>query len=329
MIKFSSVVLILAFCTSLSAQEYSQELPEGKEMTVKFDNVVAVLQIEGRSGNKLTIEAAGLKPPPEKAEGLRALKRTGLDNTGLALNIIEYDDNIIISGGSSEQELSYRIGLPPDVNLVVTNSWFFYNKDLFYNNDLTISNMSGEIEINSMGGKVDLINISGPVVAKADNGELNIIFSELSQESPISLISSNGDIDLTLPANSKATFRLAARDGEIYTDLDLEKLKEEPVELEELSKKDLRVYSFDKGKFITAPELNVRPRISSSDLLYGIYTDKNRNLSAQLRASDFYATAMLYGGLLGSYDYQGTLNGGGVEIRIRAQNGNLYLRKSR
>lgn len=329
MIKFCSIILFLVICTSVCAQEYSLDLPEGKDMTVKIDNVVAVLQIEGRSGNKMTVEAAGLKPPPEKAEGLRALKRTGLDNTGLALNILEYDDMIVISGGSSEQELSYQIDLPSDVNLVVTNSWCYDRKDFSNNKDLTVRNISGEIEIYSMGGKVDLVDVTGPVVAKADNGELNIVFSELRQESPISLISSNGDIDVTVPASSKATFKLAAGVGEIYTDLDLEKLEEEPKELSTFDKSDLKIYSYEKDKLITVPEVYVRPRISSSDILFRMISDKKLNGTTVLKASDLYSTALLYGGLLGSYDYKGTLNGGGVEISIRAQNGNLYLRKSK
>jgi len=316
-------ILFLVSSLNLMAQEYSQELTGGSDLTVKFENVVADLYIEGHTGNKLTVEATGLKPPPEKAAGLKALKRTGLDNTGLALNIDGYDHVIIISGGSSEQNLSYKIGLPEKVNLVITNTWFFQEKNL------EVHKMKGEIEINRQFGKVNLFDVTGPVVATVNNGELNVTFSEVNQESPMSLISSQSDIDITLPAGSKATFNLVAGNGEIYTDLDLEKIVEEK---EEIDLGDLKVYSPSEGKFISP-----KGGVDINVLLPKRYTYTYRfnkgdfdTVSVYNRAlGNYYMSNLLYSSWFGGYDYKGTLNGGGVEITIRTQNGNLYLRKSK
>lgn len=323
-IRIFVCILFLASSMKLTAQEYSQELSGGGDLTVKFENVVANLFIEGQTGNKMTIEATGLKPPPEKAAGLKALKRTGLDNTGLALNITEYDHVVIVSGGSSDQDLSYKIKLPEEANLVITNHWYFQGKNL------EVHKMKGEIEISSQFAKVALLEVTGPVVANVSNGELKVTFSELNQESPISLISSQSDIDLTLPANSKATFKLAAGNGEIYTDLDLEKIVEEN---KEIDLGDLKVYSPAEGKFIN-PKEGVNPKVLLPSYNYSyrfnkdnVYTD---TLGVFKRALDnYYVGNLIYSGWYGSYDYKGTLNGGGVEITVRTQNGNLYLRKTK
>ncbi len=316
--------LFLVSSLDVMAQEYAQDLAGGSDLTVKFENVVADLFIEGHSGNQLTIEATGLKPPPEKAEGLKALKRTGLDNTGLALNIAEYDHVVIISGGSNEQELAYRIKLPEKVNLVVTNNWFFHEKDL------EIRSMKGEIEVTRQFGKVGLFDVTGPVVANVSNGELNVTFSEVNQESPMSLISSQSDVDITLPANAKATFNLAAGDGEIYTDLDLEKIVEKK---EKVDVGDLKVYSPVEGKFIN-PEVEVDPNVLLQQYNYtyrfkqgDIYVDTLGIFNKAL--GNYYLGTALSSVWFGGYDYKGTLNGGGVEITIRTQNGNLYLRKAK
>jgi len=317
-------ILFLVSSLNLMAQEYSQELTGGSDLTVRFENVVADLYIEGHTGNKLTVEATGLEPPPEKAAGLKALKRTGLDNTGLALNIDEYDHVIIISGGSSEQNLSYKIGLPEKVNLVITNTWFYQEKNL------EVHKMKGEIEINRQFGKVNLFDVTGPVVATVNNGELNVTFSEVNQESPMSLISSQSDIDITLPAGSKATFNLAAGNGEIYTDLDLEKIVEEK---EEMDLGDLKVYSPSVGKFIN-PKVELNPDVLLPRYHYNYQFNKGDIFIDTLgffnRAlNNYYIGNLLYSGWFGGYDYKGTLNGGGVEIKIRTQNGNVYLRKSK
>lgn len=299
----------------LMAQDYSQELPGGKELTVKIENVLADLTIRGSNSNVLSISATGLEPPPEKAEGLRALKRTGIDNTGLALNITEYEDMIILSGGSGDQDLSYSIQLPARVNLVIISSMFMVE------NQLSIAGMSGEIEIQRVFGDVKLSGITGPVVARVDNGEFSIAFTELNQASPMSLMSSQGDIDITLPGNSKATFNLMARNGEIYTDLDLVKIIEEP---KEKTKSDLRIYSPSEDQFVTVPAERSRST--------GTYRGEAREffdelMIRNLRSGDLLSTTSL--GYTGPYDFKGTLNEGGVEISIRSYNGNLYLRKSK
>ncbi len=317
-------ILWVALSLNTMAQEYTQELTGGKDLTVKLENVVANIIIEGHTANRLTIEATGLKPPPEKAAGLKALKRTGLDNTGLALNVAEYDQVVIISGGSNEQDLTYKIRMPEEVNLVITNNWFFDEKDL------EVHNMKGEIEVSRQFGKVVLSDVTGPVVANVNNGELIVTFSEISQESPMSLISSQSDIDITLPVNSNATFNLAASNGEIYTDLDLEKITEKK---EEVDLGDLKVYSPQEGKFINPkvdvdanvllPRYNYTYRLKKGDIYIDTLNLYNRALG------NYYMNNLIYSTWFGGYDYKGTLNGGGVEITIRTQNGNLYLRKAK
>ena len=123
-VKIFALILFLVMSLNLTAQEYKQELKGGSDLTVKFENVIANLTIEGSSANQITIKATGLKPPPTKAEGLTALKRTGLDNTGLALSIQMYDNMVIISGGSDEENLSYHFNLPEDVNLLIMHNNF-------------------------------------------------------------------------------------------------------------------------------------------------------------------------------------------------------------
>ena len=88
--------------------------------------------------------------------------------------------------------------------------------------DITISNVSGAIEINTREGDISLKNISGEVIAHSIDGEMLIVFKEMPEEGPMAFSTIDGDIDVTFPAKTKATISAKNVDGEIYTDFDMD-----------------------------------------------------------------------------------------------------------
>jgi DUF4097 and DUF4098 domain-containing protein YvlB len=90
------------------------------------------------------------------------------------------------------------------------------------NGDITVSNVTGEIEVNTMDGDITLNNISGEVIAHSIDGELLIVFKEMPEEGPMAFSTIDGDIDVTFPANTKATISAKNVDGDIYTDFDMD-----------------------------------------------------------------------------------------------------------
>jgi len=88
--------------------------------------------------------------------------------------------------------------------------------------DITISNVSGEIEINTRDGDISLNDISGEVVAHSIDGELLIIFKEMPEEGPMAFSTIDGNIDVTFPSNVKATISAKNVDGDIYTDFNMD-----------------------------------------------------------------------------------------------------------
>jgi DUF4097 and DUF4098 domain-containing protein YvlB len=94
--------------------------------------------------------------------------------------------------------------------------------------DTNISNISGDIEVNTREGNINLDNVSGEVVANSVDGELLVTFKEVTKEEPMAFSTIDGDIDVTFPSNIKATISAKNVDGEIYTDfnIDITHLKE-------------------------------------------------------------------------------------------------------
>ncbi len=75
----------------------------------------------------------------------------------------------------------------------------------------------GEIEVESLQGKVLLDQIWGPVVAHALNEDLWVRFSALVANKPNYLSSLNGDVSVVLPKDAEASFELDFFNGEVDT----------------------------------------------------------------------------------------------------------------
>jgi hypothetical protein len=96
--------------------------------------------------------------------------------------------------------------------------------------DIVINNIEGEVEITTYNGEVTAENISGSVIASTYNGEVKISFNKLMEGIPMSFSTYNGDIDLTIPAASKATFKMKTQSGEILSAFDMKMIESGPVQ---------------------------------------------------------------------------------------------------
>jgi DUF4097 and DUF4098 domain-containing protein YvlB len=112
---------------------------------------------------------------------------------------------------------------------------------------IQISNISGKMDISNVNGSILMDQISGSVLANTVNGEVKVNFIEVDTE-PMSFATLNGDVDITLPANTKATALLKTDRGEIYTDFDMptESAREETKETDD--KYSVRINAYIKGK---------------------------------------------------------------------------------
>lgn len=239
-------------------QKYTQAFSSNtgkKKVEIHAENVD--LEIEGYNGNEVVIETTDeYEGMPERAKGLRALNSNGAtDNTNIGLDVRE-SNNVVTIRKATNDDMHYRLKIPASASLSITEvGWM--------GSDIKASGLQGEVEIKGTGSDIHLENVTGPVVANTTSGDIEIIFSEVNQSQPISISNTSGFIDVTLPANTKATLDLSSISGEIYTDM------------------DIKVGGADNGM---------------------------KRLG-------------------GGHKIHGTLNGGGVEISLRAISDDIYLRK--
>ena len=88
---------------------------------------------------------------------------------------------------------------------------------------IDIQNVTGVIEVEAMGGGITLDGVGGTIVAHT-MGSIEARVTNITPDKPMSFSTFGGDIDVALPSNIKATFKLKSH-GDIYTDFDTSKRK--------------------------------------------------------------------------------------------------------
>lgn len=198
-------------------KEFKYKVPGSPEQySFKIVNLQTDLQVEGYAGTEIVITALDYEGIPEKAQGLKPLSATGPDNTEIGLNIKTEGNVIVLSGaGRHATESDYIIKMPAAMGLS------FEQESWQGGSDVVVKGINGEVNIIMKNSDIELEDVGGPIVASTVSGDVSVIFSALNQAKPTSLATTSGDIDVTLPADSKVNFKLSVVSGEIYTDLDL------------------------------------------------------------------------------------------------------------
>lgn len=206
------------FLMDLFADEKTQEFKikfsnsKDRKVVLMMDN--ADVEITGYDGDEVLIEARGMEAPPKRADGLKPLYNTAVDNSGLGLSVTEEKNTVTILKASQHREVNYRIKVPKKISLV-------YEEVNHHGNDITIADIEGDVEIRAKSSDIIVNNINGSVVANSIGGDIKIVFASLSQQKPSSISVIGSIIDVSLPADTKANLRMQSISGEIYTDFDL------------------------------------------------------------------------------------------------------------
>ena len=254
-ITIFSIFILIFIC---SAESYSQEKYEySKKLSFSDPSNPGLLQIlrgegditiTGYQGKEVLIETEldvfkTSDVEDEKAKGLKRISGTNFhvgsnedENTIVItrsfgdkneLHIkVPYNTSIKIGGG-----ILGKIKIPAmnieikqknkgNMNIPIPNPVNFMGGIL--GGDITVTNVTGAIEISSIEGDITLEDVSGEVTANSVDGDLLVTFKDIEKGKPIFLSTVDGDIDVTLPPNIQADLSLQTLDGDMFTDFDID-----------------------------------------------------------------------------------------------------------
>lgn len=210
--NFTSILLLsLVFATANAQTDYTKSL--SGIAWVKIESKADII-IKTHDKNEILIKSGKKKSTPDRAAGLKLVGQYGgTDNTDIGFYVVEDGNNLIVKNLRKSEKAT--IYLPKSQNVSAKTTW---------HGDLKISGFTGEVEANArLNGSIYINDISGPLTANALNGTVEVTFGKVNQTSPISIFTTNGVVDVTLPSNTPGDLSMSSWNGDVYTNFDIAK----------------------------------------------------------------------------------------------------------
>jgi len=228
---FLVTLLVLAFASiTMGGQDASSDrvaVPfsdPGKPGLVKAHLINGGIEVKGYDGKEVIVETKTRSHIIEddeaeiedEAEDEKKNKHAGmmrLKAGGGGLNVEESNNVIEISVPAWKADIDLTIQVPTNASLKLHT---------VNGGTIKVANVNGNIEVANVNGGISLSRIGGSAVAQTVNGDVAATFTRLDGKTPISLITLNGDVDVTIPAAARVDFKLKIdNEGEIYSDFEL------------------------------------------------------------------------------------------------------------
>jgi DUF4097 and DUF4098 domain-containing protein YvlB len=167
------------------------------------------ITVKGYDGKDVIVEARVRTRDRERSEN--GMKRLAMSSTGLT---VEEDHNEVrVSTDSVQRTIDLTITVPSHSSLVLRT---------VNDGNVVVEGVDGELDVNDTNRHVTLSNVSGSAVVHALNGRILANFVRVNAQKSMAFSSLNGNIDLTFPADLKATLSLRTDNGEILSDFDVQ-----------------------------------------------------------------------------------------------------------
>lgn len=202
-------------------QDFKVAADNSKDAKLILEGFPEELTIEGYSGTEVILSGSRHESSEssERAKGLKPVYAAGTDNTGLAVDM-EKDGNRISLRCllPITQDARYRIKVPENMTLEIT-------RECARDGGTTVSNMKSEIDFHGCQD-ISLKDDTGPLVISTVSGNVNVAFTQISNDKPISIASVSGEVDVTLPAKAGFDLEMGTISGNMYSDFDFPATKQ-------------------------------------------------------------------------------------------------------
>lgn len=196
---------------------FSIDFPKGV-LKLAYSNVSVV----GYDGDQVILEKdkseddnANDDAEDARAKGLQEWSASGLkDNTGLGFSYVLSGKNELLLKPISAiayEQTPIILKVPNKIHLTISN------KEVVGQGEIKVTNFGGELEIQARNENVFLKNVTGPLTVNTIFGRIEAVLSE-PLKGPVSLVSANDLVDLSIPKESKVNLNLTSLHGKIYLD---------------------------------------------------------------------------------------------------------------
>jgi hypothetical protein len=221
-------IFLIGTVSRLAAQtKHSEEMTvplsePGKPVTLEAHLMKGSIKVIGYEGKDVLIQVlmdSSREGEEDRDDDSRGMKRIG-STGGMDVRADEDNNNVRISSSAENKLAGLVIKVPQNTTRIELGS--------INGGDITVSDVSGKLELHNVNGGITASGISGSVVANTVNGDVIVKFKSVEASAAMAFSNLNGKIDVTLPADTKANLKLKCDRGEMFTDFDIEVDKTRP-----------------------------------------------------------------------------------------------------
>ncbi|MCX6592369.1 MAG: hypothetical protein NTZ56_12680 [Acidobacteria bacterium] len=206
--SFAVITLAATLTAAAAAQPMTLAFSDpSRPGTVRVELTQGSIHVTGAAGNNVILDGKNRSSRQrEESGGMRRIGGGGANlNAREEGNVIRIDSDSW-SGG---QDVSLQVPFKTSLVLKTVNG-----------GTVRVENVEGEIEVQNVNGSIRLVDVAGTVVANSSNGKVEVTLSKVTPGKPMAFTSLNGTIDVTFPPDLKATMRMRADNGDIFTDFE-------------------------------------------------------------------------------------------------------------
>lgn len=210
-----AALLLPCLCASLAQSDGNRVVvplsDPSRPAMVRTHLLNGSITVKGYEGKDVIVETNGHRHEHSEAnENSGGLRRIPQAASGLSIDSENNEVNIKLD--VLHQDAGFTITVPRRTSLSLST---------VNGSEIVVSDVEGELDVNSTNGSVTLNNVSGSAVVHALNGRIVATFTRVDSQKPMAFSSLNGNIDVTLPPDVKANVSLRTDNGEIYSDFDI------------------------------------------------------------------------------------------------------------
>lgn len=277
-LKLFIAILLCLFSTTTNAQSQTESLTvplsnPGKPYTLKIHNFSGMIKVTGYEGSDILINVTPGKDEennekdeerddnrPEKGKGMKRISTSGT----YELTAKEADNNVTVNTNNIEKVIDLDLKIPQNVKL---------EAGTVNEGEVIVENIKGEIDINNVNDNIKLSGITGSVMASTVSGDVEVSFLKVTPDVPMAFSTLSGEVEVTLPADIKATLKMKSDQGDIYSDFDIAAEKSAP---EITEKKDKpKMYQIKKENWIIGKINGGGPELMFKTMSGDIYIKKS------------------------------------------------------
>ncbi len=188
--------VVVPFSNPSGAKRLQCNLVDGSIIVKAHRGTEVIVESKGLAGRRRSTPPAGMRR---------------LDPPGAGLQVDE-QDNVIKIGALPSRGAELTITVPVDTSLKLST---------VNNGNIMVEGVSGEMDISNLNGNVIIRDVGGAVVAHTLNGKLVAVLHSVTAGKPMSFSTLNGDVDVTLPSDVKASLKMKSDNGDIFTDFEV------------------------------------------------------------------------------------------------------------